>query len=259
MKSLFALALITLIAVSAFAEKGDTLQVKPGDLDVKALQTGSYSYIIYAKQTRDSPAQRLTLVKINVEAKSYHNRPVFIITQRWERDTVYHSAYSVFDANDFSTIIHNTWWKPLGYEMKFDFEKITVDFIRSGLAGEIPDSVKTKAANDFNQSFDAYNLNWHADLLVYQLLPYKEGRTFMINYYDPGFGKAEKVAYSVTGSDILTDGYGKKVECWVLNHTEASGSETFWIAKKTKEVLKEEDSSTRGYRYKIKFGISGDR
>ena len=237
----------------------DTLNIKPADLDMKALQTGNYSYIIYTRQTKNSPAQRLTLVTISVTAQTYHNKPAFVVTQQWDRDTVYHSAYSVFDAKDFSTIVHNTWWKPLGYQMKFDFENKTVSFIKNGIAGEIPDSVKTAATNDFNQSFDAYNLNWHADLLVYQLLPYKEGRTFMINFYDPGFGKAEKVAYSVTGSDILIDSHGQRIECWVLNHTEAAGSETFWIAKKTKEVLKEEDAGKRGYRYKIKFGISGDK
>jgi hypothetical protein len=258
MKSFFALALFVFSTAPAIAATTDTLQVKPGDLDIKALQTGSYSYIIYTKQTKDSPAQRLTLVKINVEAKSYHNKPAFIVTQQWDRDTVYHSAYSVFDAKDFSTIVHYTWWKSLGYQMKFDFEKKTVGFTKNGMTGAIPDTIKTTATNDFNQSFNAYNLNWHADLLVYQLLPYKEGRTFMINYYDPGFGKAEKVAYYVTGSDILIDSRGQKIDCWVLNHTEAAGSETFWIAKKTKEVLKEEDVGKRGYRYKIKFGISGD-
>jgi len=259
MRSLVILLLLTLFTVSAIAATTDTLQVKPRDLDIKALQTGSYSYIIYNKQTKDSPAQRLTLVEITVKAAVYHDKPAFIITQQWDRDTIVHAAYSVFDAKDFSTIVHDTWWKSIGYRMKFDFEKKTVDFIRSGISGEIPDSIKTAATNDFNQSFDAYNLNWHADLLVYQLLPYQEGRTFMINFYDPGFGKAEKVAYSVTGIDVLTDNHGQKIDCWVLNHTEAAGSETFWISKKTKEVLKEEDQSKRGYRYKIKFGISGDK
>jgi len=259
MKSLFTLALLILLISPAIAATADTLKVKSGDLNMKALQTGSYSYIIYTRQTKDSPAQRLTLVKINVEAKAYHGKPAFFVTQQWDRDTVYHSAYTVFDAKDFSTLVHNTWWKPLGYQMKFDFENKTVDFVKNGMAGELPDSVKTAATNDFNESFDAYNLNWHADLLVYQLLPYKEGRTFMINYYDPGFGKTEIVAYSVTGSAVLVDGDGQNVDCWVLNHTEAAGSETFWIAKKTKEVLKEEDAGKRGYRYKIKFGISGDK
>jgi len=259
MKLFFSLILFALLAPFAFAGTIDTLQVKPGDLDMKALQTGDYSYIISNKQTKDSPAQRLTLVKISVKAENYHNKPAFVVTQQWERDTIVHSAYSVFDAKDFSTLVHNTWWKSLGYQMKFDFEAKTVDFVKNGMPGEVPDSVKTAVKSDFDQSMNTYSLNWHADLLVYQLLPYKEGRTFMINYYDPGFGKAEPVAYSVTGSAVLTDNHGQKVDCWVLNHTEAAGSETFWIAKKTKEVLKEEDAGKRGYRYKIKFGVSEDK
>jgi len=259
MKSFYFLSFLSMLTIASVAKPIDTIQIKPGDLNMKALQTGSYSYIIYTKQTKDSPAQRLTLVKINVEPKQYHNKPAFIITQEWDRDTIYHTAYSVFDAKDFSTIVHNSWWKPLGYSMKFDFETKTVDFTRNGVKGEISDSIKLKATNDFNQSFENYNLNWHADLIIYQLLPYKDSRTFVINYYDPGFGKPEKVMYSVTESDVLIDGSGNKVDCWILSHSDNNGTERFWIAKKTKEVLKEEDSSTRGFRYKIKFGISGDR
>jgi hypothetical protein len=67
------------------------------------------------------------------------------------------------------------------------------------------------------------------------------------------------VLYSVTGSDVLTGSRGGKIDCWVLYHSEPAGTEKFWIAKKTKEVLKEEDSGPNGYRYKVKFGISGDK
>jgi hypothetical protein len=66
--------------------------------------------------------------------------------------------------------------------------------------------------------------------------------------------------YTVTGSDFLTDQDSKKINCWVLNYSDGpNGYERFWISKRTKEVLKEEDFSARGYRYKIKLGISGDR
>jgi|GEM_PF-3138364 len=34
--------------------------------------------------------------------------------------------------------------------------------------------------------------------------------------------------------------------------------QTFWISKATREVLKEEDHSPSGYRYKFKIGISGE-
>lgn len=254
------LILFCFLAASAGYSRAasDTLHIKPGDLEMKYLETGSYDYVIYYRQTKQSPAQRLTLVKITVKADTYKDKPVFIATQVWERDTIVHQAYTVFSRSDLSTFLHNTWWKSLGYEMQFDFENKTVSFRPNGLKGDVPDSIKTSVTKDFLASTDAYNLNWHADLLVYQVLPYKEGRTFMINYLDPGFGKAEQVAYSVTGSDVLTDSYGRQIDCWVLNHSEPAGTETFWIAKKTHEVLKEEDKGAKTYRYKVKLGIALD-
>jgi len=260
MKSFFIALSLYLLSGMAFAKATDTLQVTQKDIDTKALQTGSYSYILYNKLTKESPAQRIVLVKINVQAEDYHNKPAFVITQEWDLDTVVHAAYSIFDAKDFSTIVHNTWWKRLGYAINFDFEAKTVKFEDKGIKGGIPDSIKTNAIKDFNQSFQSYNLNWHADLLVYQLLPYKDGRTFVINYFDPGFGKAEKVAYTVTGSDFLTNNAGQKIDCWVLSHSDPGNIvERYWISKKTKEVLKEEDSSPRGYRYKIKISVADDK
>jgi hypothetical protein len=259
MKSILIFSLLLSLTVSSIAKTIDTIHIKPADLDLKALQTGKYNYIIFNKQTKESPAQRITLVKINVEPQLYHNKSAFIVTQEWDRDTIWHAAYTVFDAKDFSTILHDTYWKSLGYSIKFDFENKTVDF--KNHSKEAPDSIKSGIIKDFNQSFEKYNLNWHADLLIYQLLPYKDKRTFVINYYDPGFGKAEDVMYTVTGSDFITDHDGKKIDCWVLNYTDAVDLkvyERFWIAKKTKEVLKEEDFSGRGYRYKIKLGISVD-
>ena len=260
MKSILTLFFLLLLTISSFAKSIDTIHITPQNIDMKALQTGNYSYILYTKQTKESPAQRITLVKIDVESKLYHNRPAFIVTQEWDRDTIWHAAYSVFDAKDFSSILHDTYWKSLGYSIKYDFEAKTVEFKNHNK--EVPDSIKSGIIKDFNGSFERYNLNWHADLLVYQLLPYKENRTFAINYYDPGFGKAEDVMYTVTGSDLLTDQDGKKVDCWVLNNIDTSHPNTyerFWISKKTKEVLKEEDFTPAGYRYKIKLGISGDK
>jgi hypothetical protein len=256
MKSIFVLLFSLLITIVAAAQPGDTLEIKRGDLNMHALQLGKYSYILYYQKAKASPAQNIILVKIDAEAGQYHGKSVIIIKQEWDRDTVVHAAYSIFNADDFSTIVHDSYWKHMGYSMKFDFEAKTAVFTDRGIKGGIPDSIKTIATNDFNQSFQSYNLNWHADLIVYQLLPYKANRTFIINYYDPGLAKTQKVAYTVTGSEFLTDTHGQKVECWVLNHNDPGDIyERFWISKKTNEVLKEEDSSPRGLRYKVKIGV----
>jgi len=256
MKFYFSLIILLLTGLTSFADKADTIPIKPGDLDINKLQTGSYQYLIYFKQTKQSPAQGMTLVKINVKPGTYHNKPVFTIQQEWDRDTVIHSANSVFDAKDFSTIVHDTYWKSIGYSMKFDFEAKTVDFQNRGKV--LPDSLKQKAIADFKESFNRYNLNWHEDLVIYQLLSYKENRTFVINYSDPGFGKAENVLYTVTGSAVLTGHDGKKIDCWVLSHIDHNGSERYWISKQSKEVLMEEDFSGKTYRYKIKMSAIGD-
>jgi len=80
------------------------------------------------------------------------------------------------------------------------------------------------------------------------MLPYREGRTFAIQFYDPGFGKPEKAIYDVTGSEFLTGSDGSKIDCWVMQHkfeipAGGGGTQRFWISKRSHEVLKEEDKN----------------
>jgi hypothetical protein len=96
------------------------------------------------------------------------------------------------------------------------------------------------------------------------LLPYKEGRKFVIKFYDPGFGKAQDAKYDVTGSESLLGSDGSRIDCWVMQHnfeipSGGNGTQRFWISKRTHEILKEEDKTPDGYRYKLKIAISGER
>ncbi|MBI3481375.1 MAG: hypothetical protein HY015_00065 [Bacteroidetes bacterium] len=236
------------------AQKNDTLVIRPEHLGIKDLTIGRSTYIIYSKKSKESPAERTVLVKINVESIAHNGKPAISVTQQWDRDTITHAAVTLFNRTDFSTISHNSFWKRLGYTSKFDFETKKVSF-----EGKVIDSIKNKITSDFNDSFKKYNLNWHSDLVIFSLLPYKENRVFKINFYDPGFGKAQEVFYSVTGSDFLSGSSGEKIDCWTLINkitTPVNGYQKFWISKKTKEVLKEEDSFNGQYRYKLKFAVS---
>jgi hypothetical protein len=259
MKPILACILFSILAITAFAKPADTIHVKPADVDVKSLRRGTYNYIIYFRKTKESPANRMTLVRMDVADETYNGKPAITVRQQWESDTVTHSAFTVFSPADFSTLLHDTWWKSIGYGMKFDFVNKKVEVNKITRKGGVPDSVLRIATADFNQSFEKYNLNWHDDLLIYTMLPYKDNRTLVINYYDPGFGKAEEVPYSVSGSDVLTGSNGEKIDCWVLIHADKNFTEKYWISKKTREVLKEEDAGPNIYRYKIKLGISGDK
>ena len=86
----------------------------------------------------------------------------------------------------------------------------------------------------------------------------------MIKFYDPGFGKPTDAKYDVTGSDSLLGSDGSRIDCWVMQHTfeipsAGNGTQRFWILKRTDEILKEEDKTPDGYRYKLRIAISGER
>jgi hypothetical protein len=243
------LLILQFISLTAFAQKGDTVSIGPENLRLNSLNYGNHAYAVYFKKTKNSPAERIMLVKIKVEKQNSE----IIVKQQWDRDTVVHAAVTRFDAKNFSTLAHDTYWKRLGYTSKFDFVNKRVSF-----EGKIADSLKTKTTKEMNNSFSKYNLNWHSDLVIFPLLPFKENRVFKINFYDPGFGDPSEVFYKVEGSEQLASASGK-VDCWILviRHTEPSAStQKFWISKKSNEVLKEEDEFGGQYRYKLKMAVS---
>lgn len=256
MKHILSIIVTALTVVHVCAQRGDTLLVRPSDLDIKGLQTGDYSYLIIRQKALDSPAASMIIAKMNVTRETYHNKPAIVVRQQWDRDSLIHKAYTVFDAGDFSTLLHDTYWRVLGYALVFDFE--TRKFDSRPVLRAIPDSVRKSCEQELASSLSSYNLNWHDDLVIYSMLPYKANRTFLINYYDPGFGKPLEVPYTVTGSGMLTDRGGSVIDCWTLEHTDENGTEKFWISKKTREVLKEEDHGKNwGYRFKYKLGVAG--
>jgi len=250
MKTLF--LLLQLTAFAAFSQKGDTIAVGPETLRLNNINYGNHWYAIYFKKTKMAPANQMMLAKINVERKIQNEKSVIVVTQQWDRDTVIHSAVTRFDPKTFSTLTHDTYWKRRDYTGKFDFVNK-----QASIEGKIADSLKTKAISDFNDSFARYNLNWHSDLVIFPLLPFKENRVFKINFYDPGSSKSKDVYYKVEGSEQLLSANGK-TDCWVLviRHDKPASSQKFWISKKSNEILKEEDEFGGQYRYKLKLAVA---
>ena len=266
MKYLFIIATLLLFTLNSQGQKTDTVFIQKQDLDLKHLRTGDSTYILYFKKTAEGPAERMTLVKINVAPTVINGKKAFAITQQWDAgDAVAHTSYTVHDAEDFSTLRHEirwerneVWRRPNAFSAKFDFMAKQVSFEEG-----VDEARKSQIVKDFNDSFDSYNLCWHSDLAIFPLFPYENGRTFKVNFYDPGASKAQIVEYVVTGGEMLNGSGGEKIDCWVMEHKFQSGNgdgrQRFWISKKTREVLKEEDQYPGGFRYKMKIGISGEK
>ncbi|MEO6405252.1 MAG: hypothetical protein ABIO32_07160 [Ferruginibacter sp.] len=241
------------ITIVAAGESSDTISISAKSFQLSKLKQGIISYIVYNKKNMTSPASGIYLSNIKIEKITYHNVPALAITQKWVKpDTIFHSAYTVLKGSDFSTLYHETYWNRNLYTLKFDFETKVVTF-----TGSIEDSLKTKVISDFHESLQHYNLNWHSDLVIFRLLPYKKGRVFKINLYDPGFGRATEVFYSVLRKEKISVNTGEPLNCWVLeNEIPGGGYQRFWVSEQSGEIIIEEDYYNKSYRYKIKLTVA---
>lgn len=253
-KHIFTIAIGFILMIQyAYAQKKDTITISASNLRYDGIKYGKASYLVYNKKTKDSPAEGMYMVNLQVASIKYKQQPAIEISQQWDgRDTIIHRAYTVLNSTDFSTRLHQTSWKGLRYSTSFDFDTRKVSF-----EGSVADSNKLKIVSDFDESFASYNLNWHSDLFVFTRLPYKANRSFRIKFFDPGFGKPSEEIYSVTGSDVLLTTAGKNIDCWVMERKgKTAGSyQKFWIDKETRIVLKEEDLFNNRYRFKLKLEV----
>jgi hypothetical protein len=236
------------------AQVRDTVMITAANLSYSGIKYGQAAYLVYNKKSKDSPAEGVYMVNINVALIEYKKQPAIEITQRWDgRDTIIHRAHTILNKADFSTRFHQISWKSLTYATTFDFDSRNVSF-----EGSIADSTKQKIVAAFDESFQNYNLNWHSDLFVFTRFPYKANRTFKIVFYDPGSGRPSEEIYSVIGSDVLHTNRGEKINCWIMERKgKAEGSyQKFWIDKKSKLVYKEEDLFNNRYRFKLKLAVT---
>ncbi|MEJ5995968.1 hypothetical protein WG904_16190 [Pedobacter sp. Du54] len=253
MKS-FYLFVLLFAANYGYAQKKDTVIISPATILTQNLPMGNHKYLVYFKKDKDSSSINFQMWNLSVKKEHYKGKPAIIIDQFWEDNTeIIHRVHSVSDVKDFKPIYQTSWWKARGTTVT-DFEVKTATF-PDQLFRKNPDSSRKVALNAFLTATNEYALNWHLDLETFSMLPFKEGVTFGINYYDAGFSAPKVQYYTVIGSATFEGVEKNKTECWLLNHESPGNKETFWISKKTKEVLKLEQQAGKLYRFKIKIPV----
>ncbi|MEO8172104.1 MAG: hypothetical protein ABI581_03440 [Sediminibacterium sp.] len=255
---LFILLFATL-SFTVCAQKNDTLVIKPADVNTKVLKPGTHRWLVYFKMGKDSSRSRYQLWSRKIDFLQYKGKDAISVTQEWENnDTIIHTVHTVCDRKDFSTLYQTAWSKSQG-NLEFDFITKTMK-----LNGKPVDTADTLTANKrrrlaFEEALTQYTLDWHLDLEVFPILPYKPNTTFAINFYDPGFPAPKLVYYTVIGGGMLTGYDGQTIDCWLLEHSDSDrgkNREVFYISKKTKEVLQLEQEFGGRFRYKIKLPFS---
>lgn len=257
------LLLMIFMSVISNAQKRDTIQIAPERINTKVLKEGTHRYLVYFKVNKDATRTQTQFWTRQIARIEYNGNPAIEIIQTWEdKDSIMHTVKSISDSKTMQPLYHKTWWKvqrsrtsttKTVSETSVDFLKNTIEY--NGRLLSDADTAKQikKIWDGFKSSVGKYFLNWHLDLETFPLLPYKQGVTFSIPFYDPGTGSGyQKVAYTVSGSAKLAGYDDQKIDCWILVHEEKGNKEVFWISKKTKEVLKlEQEINGVVYRYKI--------
>jgi hypothetical protein len=245
------LFLIASFSDDAQAKRQDTLLINASHVNTKKLIEGRHEWLVYT-QPRGGTRKRFTLWQRLIEFSVYQGKEAITVKQVWEdNDSIVHTVETICNRQDFSTIYQTSWTKGQGTS-EFNFLTREVKLNEKSITqADTSRSVK-RLYDAFQKAINQYTLNWHLDLEVFTTLPYKEGRVFGINYYDPGFRAPRLVYYAVAGSAIIP-AYSQMVDCWILTTQSSFSKQTFWISKKTQEVLKFQDESKDGIRYKVKI------
>ncbi len=246
---IFMIILCTLAGLSVQAQKTDTIHA--GDLDLRYLPSGTQRYLVYIK-TKENEKKNIWLWERTASRERRDGSEVIVIRQQWTTsDTGFNrrEVYSVCDNKTFAPVYHYTSNPRTGREA-FNFSSTSIT---------AADTVAGNSKTGFALAITEPSFNWELDLETFPLLPLKEGKTFVINFYHPGSKTgAAWYNYTVSGSEIIPSVNGARIDCFKLfiDYGKNRGNSTWWISKKTHEVLKMEEHFGSVTRYKIKLAAS---
>lgn len=239
----------------AIAQDRDTVLITPKTIKVQQLKEGKSKYLVYFTRGESAPASEMQLWNIAVKRELYNGKEAIIIDQHWDsKDTIIHSAKSISTIEDFSPLYHESWWKMRDKRI-FDVQRRSLLINGTGVTLSDTISQKRSVYQSFLSSQNQYFLNWHLDLVVFAMLPYRKNVTFLIPFYEFGYDVPKKIAYSVVGEVDLEIVNGTKIKCWLLKHEEKDNTEIFWISKSSPEVMRLEQKFRNIYRYKIRLPL----
>jgi hypothetical protein len=243
MKSTLSLLLL-ITAFSSFAQI-DTVNTKTGKLNTSLLKDVKATYAVYFE---DSIGHRLSsaalwdrTIKLSKDKSSYT-----FLWDWWQKDSLMAHVEVTGDVATLRPRTHYANYKKRGrFTYQFKDNLVTV-----------PDSSKrTKKDSLFNVSLTNPAFEFPMDLETFPLLPFKKiGQQFAIAFYEPGTPKSNYYKLTVTGKEDLLLNGATKVSCWLLRiDYSAASSATFWIADKSREVVKMKESFKGRVRYKVRL------
>ncbi|UYZ64028.1 DUF3108 domain-containing protein [Hymenobacter weizhouensis] len=227
------------------AATADTAGALPGR-PLKTLREGTRQYLVSVLKP-DQPASFNSSAVWIRRVQLDRARGEVRITQTWlGGDTLRNrQVFSICRLADFAPLYHRTQMRKTGIE--------AFTFTSTAVVGA--DSVAGNGKRGFSQALPGPTLNWELDLETFEQLNYAPGKKFYLRFYHPGSKTPPKgYLYYVTGEEDLPVAGNQRLRCWQLRvDYDAKNYAVFWIAAKTREVLKMEEHYNSYVRYKVKL------
>lgn len=246
-----AVFILFMISAQSLLAQNSTDTIRAGGLDLKYLPTGTQQFLVYIKG-KDGAKKSIWLWERSTSREKFNGQDAIVIRQQWTTsDTGFNSRtlLSAVNENNFTPVYHTSVNPKTGREA-YNFhsnEIITAD------------TVSDTGKKDFKMVLTEPSFNWELDLETFPLLPLKVGKTFVINFYHPGSKSAPAwYNYAVTGTEKINTVNGQQVECFKLytEYANNRGNSTWWLSKKTHEVLKMEEHFGPVTRYKLRLAVT---
>lgn len=242
---MFRIILILLLfcsQIKAFAQT-DTITPLQRKLLTEKLISSQSNYLVYWEDANGSITGSFELWRRELKIDNNEYR----FDWKWyKNDTLYAHIQNRGNRLNMEPKVHHANYFKKG--------KFTVAF-HNGIV-TIPDSAQTKESHkNFIVKLEPQAFAFPMDLELLPLLPIQHiGQQFTIAFYEPGAQKSGYYNATVTEKTELALPAKQKNLCWVLRLNYAPNSYAdFWIATKTREVLKMKEYYNGKYRYKIKL------
>lgn len=211
------------------------------------VKEGTSQYLIFFQNKKKVKRAGAFLSTQSVKFKTINGTEAIAIEQKtYSSDTsAYFYEYSLVRRDNLNPIHFRMWTQRSGV-LAYDFypDKVVAS-----------DTVGNNSKKGLVAAFEKPLLNWNIDLLTFSLLDLKNGKSYFMNFYQPGSPKdAQLYEYKVTGAETIKGNDGQLIDCWKLSivYSETNKA-TFYISKKTNEVLKLEEDFGSGVRYKVRL------
>ena len=254
---------LVLLLILASSQIGWTAQaeqpvpITAADLSIDQLRPSISTYLVYMHGAPGSGIKRVMLATSEVKQERIDGSDAWVIEQSWEDENgIVHTARSVHAASDLATLAQTSVWNWPDRAFTTD---VTPNRGLGKITGELPPQARARTEAGFKAMQGEWWLNWHSDLALLPLLPFERGGTLRIRVFDVGMDAPIDVDYSVVGTRMLSAADGGSYECWLVE-TESGRPGTgnfqrFWIDKKQRIVIKEEDVFGGSYRSKVLLSV----